>query len=146
MEFRAINNILDGSQVSWNDLTQLATLQQPGRVTHSFHQNQLGAVDQSAVDPGCLLSEHADTLLQSALLHLRRHVVFQAVKSLSFLFGRKNRQLKSSLFSSRGVCILAEERCYLPHAVGEQEAHAEAHLPDEGQRLLVVLLCLTAEA
>lgn len=35
---------------------------------------------------------------------------------------------------------------HLSHAVGKQEAHVVAHLSDQRQSLLVVVLCLTTEA
>lgn len=34
---------------------------------------------------------------------------------------------------------------HLPHAVGKQEAYVVTHLPDQRQRLLVLLLRLTTE-
>ena len=41
---------------------------------------------------------------------------------------------------------LCDEDAHLSHAVGKQEAHIVAHLPDERHSLQVVFLLLTAEA
>lgn len=43
--------------------------------THPLNKNKLSAANESTVDPRSFLSEHADTLLQPPLLHLRWHVI-----------------------------------------------------------------------
>ena len=39
----------------------------------------------------------------------------------------------------------SDQSAHLPHAVGEEESYIVAHLPEQRQGLLMVILCLTTE-
>lgn len=45
------------------------------RSTHSLHQDELCAADESSVHPASLLPEHTDALLEPPLFLLCRHVI-----------------------------------------------------------------------
>lgn len=57
----------------------------PVCVTHSLHQDELCAADETSVDPLRFFSEHSDALLQPPLLHRRWHVVLEPVEGVRFL-------------------------------------------------------------
>jgi len=117
--------------------------------THSLHQYKLCAANQSSVDPQSFLSEHTDALLQPPLLHLCCHIILQSMEGMRLLNVTNTKQphrFTAWILFYNTQHYRGARRAHLPHTVGKKESHVVAHLSDEGERLLMVVLCFATEA